>query len=612
MLCILGFSICNDGMALREKTTITEHLFRLKFGGKGDALSVLGLGVGLVAMSNPLFWAAPTWALSLAGGAGMLGAWWLSERAAEPIKESSLADLSTVRQVAPSALSFHSDEVPLLRRPGEPKPKGIMLGIVQDTGEEFWLPDAFLIRHGWILGQSGYGKTVVMMLMLYQQMMRGGGAMFMDAKMSAADLLTIHYMAFATGRAQDLYVLNPGNPAMSNTWNPCADGLSLEKASRIMAVIEDTGNNAFYRGEAFRALLVLLSALDASGYRYTFSDLCIMFQSEKAFAFVETSLHQSLAAAKDKKAIFAALTFFSAFKTKDKEGNSVYNMDKVKNTFSALASKMQAFASGYFGEVMNTYYPDVRLFEIIRRKKILVVQLPTMGMDEAAVIFGHMFVADLRTALAATQALPDDEKPEPPFLFLGDEAGSYIAESWNRIPEQVRSARFAFWLATQTPANFEAISPELKEMVTGNTYTKLFFNLGTPDALEEAAEFIGKEMQTLKSLSQTSSSSVNAQFLKVGPDFGQGQSGGESFGEREQEGYRVAPDHLRELGLGECIVTYGGSTVCHLRVPMVQLSDELKAAAGQPVIKRRLPPNPHGQRVLGLQDKLEAFLDMDR
>lgn len=108
---------------------------------------------------------------------------------------------------------------------------------------------------------------------------------------------------------------------------------------------------------------------------------------------------------------------------------NMVDIKRMKETFGGLAGRMYMFGTGKFGEVLNTYTPDIDLFEAIRAKKIIYVAPPTMGKNEAASNFGKMFLGDFRTAISWVQALPEEERPNPPHLRTADTLGSYAVHS---------------------------------------------------------------------------------------------------------------------------------------------------------------------------------------
>jgi type IV secretory pathway TraG/TraD family ATPase VirD4 len=171
--------------------------------------------------------------------------------------------------------------------------------------------------------------------------------------------------------------------------------------------------------------------------------------------------------------------------------------------------------------------------------------------------------------------------------------------------EQSRSARFILMPAVQTKANLEAVSPELAQMIMGNTWTKLYFKLGTQESAEEAGEFIGKEIRITRSLSVTDSRSETANLTNSSPSMSSGDSSGLAYGEREQEEYRVSPDDLKSLGKGECIAVIGGNNVFPIKIPLIRYDAEFKKKIGKARLNHKRPRKVKG---LGLMENVNRFL----
>ncbi|MFX6803998.1 hypothetical protein ABTH20_21305, partial [Acinetobacter baumannii] len=79
------------------------------------------------------------------------------------------------------------------------------------------------------------------------------------------------------------------------------------------------------------------------------------------------------------------------YKGGGKPGSGLENMVDIKRmreTFGGIGGRMYMFGTGSFGKVLNTYTPEIDLFEAIKSNKIIYVALPTMGKNEAASNFG--------------------------------------------------------------------------------------------------------------------------------------------------------------------------------------------------------------------------------
>jgi hypothetical protein len=544
-----------------------KDMQRMRLGGPQDALSLAAISAGLFATHPYLAGHLPA-SLSLAGGfaGAALGGFWLASRALQPWAEQGLFK---------SELKLRSSRLPY-EPPAGGHADGMLVGYLADTGKPLILPYEDLMRHGFIVGQSGVGKTVLGRLLMFQQIINGGGLIFIDGKLNIEELETIHAYCAWAGRSHDLLVINPGEPDLSNTYNPILFGDPDEVAARVLSLIPSTENNPgadHYKQSANQGVATLIAALNRAKLSYNFIDLTILLMSQKALAYLENRVPPSPEKANLK-------LFLDQYRSVSREGISSIDIKRLKETFGGVGGRMFMFGTGKFGQVMNTYTPEVNLFEAIKRNKIVYVMLPTMGKDVAAQNFGKMVVGDLRTAISWVQRLPETEKPWPPYLCFFDEAGSYVNAAWSRMFEQARSAHICLLPAVQTLANLESVSPELKEMVIGNTWTKFIFKLGTQETAEGAADLIGLEKAVTRSLSSTGSQSDSTNRANASPDGGVSQGSGLATQEREEEVYKVSTDDLKALDKGEAIVTFGGSSVYHVRIPMISVLESVAADIG--------------------------------
>lgn len=581
--------------ALRDLPQQVRHAHETAIGGAADAAALSAIGAAGV-LSAPTFVGVPAAAPAVLAAAG---AGWIAHRLSTKWRDRGLLT---------SQLGIRSAEIPK-PAPGE---KGLLLGYTTDDGRPLRLPDDGLMRHGLIVGQSGVGKTVAGSLMLYQQLQRGGGLMFVDGKIDADNLRMIYQYAAWCGRAQDVLVINPGDPSRSNTYNPVLFGDPDESASRVLSTIPSTESNAgadFYKQASLQGLVTLIGALQRAGLAFHVMDLSILLTNPYALSDLEKKVNAVAGGSFEARNLSL---FLEQFKVSTKPGvAATIDMKKVKDIFGGIGGRLFTFGSGNFGKVMNTYDPEVNLFEAIRNNKIIYVALPTMGKAESAKNFGKILLGDLRTAVSWIQALPVAERPWPPFMCFLDEFGSYATPTVQVLFEQARSAHVFMMPAVQTLANIKAVSDELSEMVVGNTWTKIFFKLGTQETAEEAANLIGMRKAAARSLSYSANESSSASFLKTTPDSNKGDGGGFSYSEREDEDYRVSPDDFKALDKGECIVSYGGDAIYDVRVPMMRLSPEAARELGEPTINRKRPSFVKGADFLKNAERYLTRGDLD-
>lgn len=555
------------------------------FVGRKDAWALMSIGAGIAAAS-PWF-AGNVLALPALVGPAVGAAWFAHQQAQKWLDRTDV--LSREKFILPSDENFG-----LFMR----DQKGLRIGYTQDNAMPLDIEDNYLQRHTAIIGQSGVGKTTLGEYLLWQQASRGGGYIFIDAKLDADTRDKLAFMMQLLGRGDDFYVLNVDQPHNSHSYNPILRGDSDEVASRLLNLLPSAENSPgadFYRQQAMYALTVLTGALKSAKRRYHFSDLAILLQSDRA-------LEDMLRLPIGPEAKMSLEVFLNQFRKKDKNGTTI-DVDKVKNTLGGMSGRIAQFAQGKFGQVFNTYTPEIDLTDIVMNNKCLYVMLPTMGKDQAALNLGKMILSDLRTAVYNVQGTKKELRPKPPFLVFADEMGSYVMQGIARLFEQARSAGICMIPAFQTFANLRAISPDFEDIIIGNTWNKVFFKFASKDSPETAAEIIGKTKKYVRSLSMSENEGTSAQNLRATPQGSGSKSGGMSESWRESEEYRVTPEHLKSMGMGEAVVM-SGSRVFHIKTPMLNFPTPI------PEFKKTTHRNPMAPDEIGLDlpDRYKEFL----
>ena len=251
-------------------------------GGFSDNLALSGVTASML-LANPAMGlgaagAAVGLGLAAAGGA------WAANRVATAGYRSVFSQ---------SSVRINSDEVPKVA-----SHEGITLGYTVDGGEPLVIPWDDWMRHCLVVGQSGVGKTVFGEWVLFQQIINGGGLLWIDGKLDPDNLRKLDAMCAWAGRRADLLVINPGDPNLSNTYNPILFGDPDEVASRVLSLIPSSENNPgtdFYRQAANQGMVTLVGAIQKAGFAYNFTDLSILLQNQKALASLEMILFPAVA-----------------------------------------------------------------------------------------------------------------------------------------------------------------------------------------------------------------------------------------------------------------------------------------------------------------------------
>ncbi|MFN5095811.1 MAG: type IV secretory system conjugative DNA transfer family protein [Limnohabitans sp.] len=490
---------------------------------------------------------------------------------------------------------------------------GLLLGYTTDDGSPIYVSDEDLTRHGIIVGQTGMGKSVFGKTLMFQQIQRGGGLLFIDGKLDEDNIQDIYEFCAASGRSSDFLVINPGRPEASNTYNPILFGDPDEVAARIISLIPSTSTSAgadFYKSSSALALVCFISALQEStqdqvdawikeckgkglpegyvdnnrvtGVAYNFLDLALLTMNEGVLGSLLQHVQLSSPDSLTRKNLSIFLEQYArentGFGQATQPGTLGIDLKRLKETLGGIGARMHQFGSGRFGPVLNSYTPEVKLYDAIRDSKIVYVALPTMGKDVAAQNLGKIVIADLRTAISWLQMNKQD-RPKTPFLAFLDEMSSYSTETLAVMFEQARSARVALLPAIQTDSGLSNISEDFKERIMSNTELKIFFRLSSQDTATTASDLIGMTKRVASTETSSEGSSASAQAMSIGPNKNLSDSAGTSLGDREQEEPLVHPDQIKALAPGECIVLRSPK-VWNIRVPLIELNQDLKKAIG--------------------------------
>ena len=298
--------------------------------------------------------------------------------------------------------------------------------------EDINISSSLMTRHCLGIAATGGGKSNFLNLILKQQMMRGGGAIHIDGKSSKEAALEFLNLARQHDRWQDVRIINIADPDFSNTYNPLLRGDQDEVTSRIMELIGNKGD-PFFRGQAARGMRAIAGILKVIGKPYNFGDLNVLMTNEVAMRQLLEDAPKSTKEYSDFKIFFDQMTEIDP-----KTGKQKLNASKLQHTFGDLSSRLHSYYVGTAGRVLNSYAPEVDLYQAIKENLLVYVALPMLNKREAAIDFAKFFISDLKTAIGQIQN--DKYKPHPTFLTLMDEFSSYAQPSLAPVFEQARSA----------------------------------------------------------------------------------------------------------------------------------------------------------------------------
>lgn len=360
--------------------------------------------------------------------------------------------------------------------------EGLLLGMAghpydSRKWEKVFLPNRDRLKHLYILGSTGSGKTKLIENLIRQDILAGRGVCVIDAHgdlcnsiiQYLAYLATIHNsFSFLEDLSNKLILIEPFNQQSVVGFNPLETRRysSFSQASELIGIFKKYWQDAYW-GPRMEELL-----------RNTFITL-----SENGLTMLEAS----------------RLLTDSYFREKMVEGlkNDVAR-DYWVNRYHTLSDKMQAV---YREPVLNRMAifigdPGVRLMlgqarstidfrEIMDKGKWLIINLSKGQLRENAYLLGSLLIAKLKLAVMTRAELP--EKDRLPFYAFIDEFQYYTGEDFDfeTMLSEARKYGLGLTMAHQT---LDQINLKLKTSILGNVGTKIIFRLSHHDALQMSQE----------------------------------------------------------------------------------------------------------------------------
>jgi len=362
----------------------------------------------------------------------------------------------------------------------DPHLSGLLLGMGSHPydsrkWEKVLLPNRDRLKHLYILGATGSGKTKLIEYFIRQDILAGRGFCLLDAHgdLSNNILQYLAYLAtsqdyfpFLEDLSNRLILIEPFNQQGAIGFNPLEAKRysSFSQAAELMGIFKKIWQDAYW-GPRMEELL-----------RNTFITL-----SENGLTLLEA----------------ARLLTDPSFREKMIEGLKYdVTRDYWLNRYNVLSDKMQAVYREPVLNRMSVFIgdPGVRLMlgqtrstidfrSIMDEGKWMIINLSKGQLRENAHLLGALLIAKLKLAAMTRAELPETERL--PFYGFIDEFQNYIGEDFETILSESRKYGLGLTLAHQ---NLDQIDLKLKTSILGNVSTQIIFRLSHHDALQISQE----------------------------------------------------------------------------------------------------------------------------
>ncbi|MFW5794781.1 MAG: type IV secretory system conjugative DNA transfer family protein, partial [Bacillota bacterium] len=314
---------------------------------------------------------------------------------------------------------------------------------------------------------------------------------------------------------QEFKFINLADKDYSHTYSPIFRGTGMEIRDRIVGAID--WGDIYYKSRSQQVLRLICQAVENLEKTATIMDIYSLVSDKNAMNRMKNEL-------KDEK-------------LKNEITNEIYKNEDYDHQISGLKSAIGDIAKGAFGEIINTYNPDVDLLESYRNNDIVFVNLPTTLIGESARAFGKMLLMDLKTLTGEIEKGKAKKHFYPIYI---DEFAEIATSEFIGLLNKARSAGLKIHLAYQSIGDLEQVDTSFVKQVIDNTNLNLIFRNNEDTSTEKLAKLIG----TKKSLKETAR--VDKNLIS--------QSESDEGSIRETEEFYINPNVIKQLKRGQAII----------------------------------------------------------
>ena len=353
--------------------------------------------------------------------------------------------------------------------PGNVLPEGVVMGVnkFRDISTVIRIGDEDRLRHTYILGQTGTGKSVFLFSQALQDIYRGEGVCILDPHGKDIDEMlakipkhrekdVIYFKASDVERPFGFNVLEADNDYQRNT--------IINYFIELLNKMYDP-NNQGITGPQFQQAVRSSMATCMVDPEATLIDVVELIRDpEKAEKYLPKVTDPDV---------------ISYWK------NQIANTTAQtrSETLGYFTSKFTKFTSDTFmRNIIAQPKSSINIPKIMDEKKILLINLdkgdPKIG-EENAKFLGLLLVPQVMyAALARTEKINKGEQ-FPPFYLYVDEFQNFATESFATILSEARKFKLGLTVANQFIAQ---LPDNIKNAVFGNVGSSVFFRVGADDA----------------------------------------------------------------------------------------------------------------------------------
>ena len=393
----------------------------------------------------------------------------------------SLSELSTLihfpSEGVESSPQFKQSRAKYAPAPVDMPDHGTLLGEndFRNTKRKIFLTPEDRLRHFYVIGQTGTGKSTLLKNMVIQDIQSGAGVCYIDPH--GTDIVDV-MSSIPPDRIDDVIYFDPSNMQTAVGLNMLEyDPLFPEQktfvVNELFSIFQKLyGGNPESMGPMFEqyfrnaTLLVLEDPLSGS----TLLDISRVMADAEYRAYKLSKATNPV-----------VVQFWNTIATK--AGGEA----SLENIVPYIVSKFDVFtANDYMRPIIGQQHSSFNFREVMDSKKILLVNLSKGRLGEInSNLIGMIIVGKI--LMAALSRVDDITKGFPPFYLYIDEFQNVTTNSISSILSEARKYKLGLTIAHQFIAQ---IDEGIRDAVFGNVGSIAAYRVGTEDA-----EFLAKQFE---------------------------------------------------------------------------------------------------------------------
>jgi len=409
--------------------------------------------------------------------------------------------------------------------------------------QEPWLwPDSVRMKHGVIVGGTGAGKSTFLENIIAQDLNRRFGARRMpmiifDGKGERDFLERLLPHFEATGRLQDLRVIDPTRPSESARYNPfyALDDAYQEHVNfifRSFGLRED-----FFKGHQEAYLSDLVRVLQYTGKLFNIYDVLVM-------ALDEAVLQEQIGAA---KAHLETRPGISMQKRLNFEMSakmllrSLADRERVEK-IQGLLNELLSFLEDELSIVTGSYQDLLTLDDVVEKDLILFVSLNANRNQRAVEALGKILLQNIQLMVGKRYARSagSRDQNEPMLSVILDEFSPFAYPGFTQVLQTARGARVSFLFSFQSLPQLQRVSQAFADEVSSAPGTKMIMNVSEEHTAQWFLKASARMASKRRSLSVRRAGVFSAKYIETG-------TGSES----DIKETRAREDHVKNLPVGQ-------------------------------------------------------------